>query len=121
MAGRNLADREKDIPRAEAILDEEIAGFLSWYGSLAVVPTVTSLRRRFERVREEEFDRALARFERVAPEDREKIRLLAQSMVRSLLRRPTAALKEESDPVRRVERAEAIRHVFGLEDEGDSE
>jgi len=54
---------------------------------------------------------------RVAPEDREKIRLLAQSMVRSLLRRPTSALKEESDPVRRVERAEAIRHVFGLEDE----
>ncbi|HET9796071.1 MAG TPA: glutamyl-tRNA reductase [Thermoanaerobaculia bacterium] len=121
MAARNLADREKDIPKAEAILEEELADFLSWYGSLAVVPTVTSLRRRFERVREEEFDRQLSRFERVAPEDREKIRLLAQSMVRSLLRRPTVALKEESDPVRRVERAEAIRHVFGLEDEGGSE
>ena len=121
ISARNLAGREKDIPKAEAILDEEIADFLSWYGSLAVVPTVTSLRRRFERVREEEFDRQLSRFERLSAEDREKIRLLAQSMVRTLLRRPTSALKEESDPVRRVERAEAIRHVFGLEDEGGSE
>ena len=118
MAARNLADREKDIPKAEEILREEMTDFLSWYGSLAVVPTVTSLRRRFERVREEEFDRQLSRFEKVAPEDREKIRLLAQSMVRSLLRHPTTALKEESDPVRRVERAEAIRHVFGLEEDG---
>ncbi len=117
MAARNLADREKDIPKAEAIVDEEMKDFLSWYGSLAVVPTLTSLRRRFERVREEEFDRQLTRFDGVAPEDREKIRLLAQSMVRSLLRKPTAALKEEPDPARRVERAEAIRHVFGLEDD----
>jgi len=59
----------------------------------------------------------LGRFDRVSPEDREKIRLLAQSMVRSLLRRPTAALKDEPDPARRVERAEAIRYVFGLENE----
>jgi len=70
-------------------------------------------------VREEEFDRQLSRFDRVPAEDREKIRLLAQSMVRSLLRHPTTALKEESDPVRRVERAEAIRHVFGLEDDAE--
>ena len=117
IAARNLADREKDVPRAESILEEEIADFLSWYGSLAVVPTLASLRRRFETVRAREFDDALAKLDRVAPEDREKIRLLAQSMVRTLLRRPTSALKDEPDPARRVERAEAIRHVFGLDEE----
>jgi len=115
IAARNVAERQSEIPRAETILEEEIADFLSWYGSLAIVPTLTSLRRRFESVREREFDANLARFERVSPEDREKIRLLAQSMVRSLLRHPTAALKDEPDPARRVERAEAVRHVFGLE------
>jgi glutamyl-tRNA reductase len=115
IAARNVAERQSEIPRAEAILEEEIADFLSWYGSLAIVPTLTSLRRRFESVREREFDANLARFDRVSPEDREKIRLLAQSMVRSLLRHPTAALKDEPDPARRVERAEAVRHVFGLE------
>jgi hypothetical protein len=40
-------------------------------------------------------------------------------MVRSLLRHPTSALKDEADPVRRVERAEAIRHVFRLDDEDE--
>jgi glutamyl-tRNA reductase len=119
MAARNRAGRERDIPKAESIVEEEMADFLSWYGSLAVVPTLTALRRRFETLREREFDSRLSRFERVSPEDQEEIRLLAQSMVRSLLRRPTSSLKEEPDPRRRVERAEAIRHVFGLE--GDEE
>lgn len=119
MAARNVAERQGEIPRAEAILEEEIADFLSWYGSLAIVPTLTSLRRRFESVREREFDANLARFDSVSPEDREKIRLLAQSMVRSLLRHPTSALKDEPDPARRVERAEAVRHVFGLESEDE--
>jgi glutamyl-tRNA reductase len=119
IAARNFAERQSEIPRAEAILEEEIADFLSWYGSLAIVPTLTSLRRRFESIREREFDANLARFERVSPGDREKIRLLAQSMVRSLLRHPTAALKDEPDPARRVERAEAVRHVFGLESEDE--
>ena len=117
MAARNLAERAGEIPRAEAIVEDEIGDFLGWYGALAVVPTVAALRRRFEAIREREFDAELERLDRVAPADRERIRLLARSMVRSLLRRPTAALKEEDDPSRRVERAEAIRHVFGLDED----
>lgn len=98
-----------------AILEEELQDFTAWYGSLAVVPTITALRRKFEAIREAEFDRSLERLSHLSPGDREKIRLMAQSMVRSLLRRPTEALKETDDPTRRLERAEAAQYLFDLD------
>ncbi len=116
IAARNRSEREKEIPRAEAIVDEEVRDFLSWYAALAVVPTVTALRAEFERIREESFDREIARLDGLPSEQKEKIRQLAQSMVRKLLSRPTTALKDEEDPAMRIGRAEAIRHVFGLDD-----
>ncbi len=67
IAARNRSEREKEIPRAEKIVEEEVSDFLSWYGSLAVVPTVTALRAEFERIREESFDRELARLEAIPP------------------------------------------------------
>jgi glutamyl-tRNA reductase len=117
IAERNRRERESEVPRAEEILREEVSDFLAWYGSLAVVPTLTALRQRFETLREREFDAALERLPGLAPADRESVRRLAASLVKTLLRRPTAALKDEEDPARRIERAESIRHVFGLDEE----
>jgi glutamyl-tRNA reductase len=116
IADSNRRERERDIPAAESIVEEALGDFHTWLGALAVVPTLTALRRRFETVRAEEFDAPLARLAHLDDSDRERIRLIAQSMVRSLLRQPTDALKEEPDPYRRLDRAEAVRHLFGLDD-----
>ena len=116
IASRNRSERETEIPRAEAIVDEEVRDFLAWFGSLAVVPTVTALRAEFERIREESFDREIEGLDGFTPDQREKVRRLAQSMVRKLLSRPTTALKDEENPAVRIDRAEAIRHLFGLDD-----
>jgi len=115
IAERNRQERQREVIPAMEILEEELQDFLAWFGSLAVVPTITALRRKFETIREAEFDRSLEKLSHLAPADREKIRLMAQSMVRSLLRRPTEALKEEADPTRRLERAEAAQYLFDLD------
>ncbi len=115
IAERNRQERQREVVPAMAILEEELEDFLAWFGSLAVVPTIAALRRKFESIREAEFDRSLEKLNNLSPADREKIRLMAQSMVRSLLRRPTEALKEEKDPARRLERAEAAQVLFDLD------
>ena len=115
IAERNRQERQKEIGPALEILEEELQEFLSWFGSLAVVPTVASLRRKFEGIRESDFDRQLEKMTHISGGDREKIRLMAQSMVRSLLRHPTEAIKDEPDPGRRLDRAEAVRHLFDLD------
>jgi len=115
IAERNRQERQKELGPALEILEEELEEFLSWFGSLAVVPTVASLRQKFESIREADFDRHLEKMTHIAEADREKIRLMAQAMVKSLLRRPTEAMKDEPDPGRRLDRAEAARHLFDLD------
>lgn len=115
IAERNRQEREKELGPALEILEEELEEFLAWFGSLAVVPTVASLRQKFESIREADFDRHLEKMTHIAEADREKIRLMAQAMVKSLLRRPTEAMKDEPDPGRRLDRAEAARHLFDLD------
>ena len=114
-AERNRQERQKEIIPAQEIIEEELDEFMSWFGSLAVVPTVASLRQKFESIRQEDFDRKLELMTHISEGDREKIRLMAQSMVRSLLRHPTEAMKDEPDIGRRLDRAEAARHLFGLD------
>jgi len=115
IAERNRQERQKEVGPALAILEEELEEFLAWFGSLAVIPTLTSLRQHFESVREAEFDREIGKMAHLSEGDQEKIRRIAASMVRSLLRNPTEALKDEPDASRRMDRAEAARHLFGLD------
>lgn len=116
IADRNRREREKEVPVAENILDQEVADFLSWYGALAVVPTLTALRGRFEEIREGAFDSVIRDMHHLSEADRQKILQAGRSLVRTLLRHPTDALKAESNAARRIDRAEAVRHVFGLDE-----
>jgi glutamyl-tRNA reductase len=110
IATENRRRRAREIPRAEGILEEELERFFSWYGNLSVIPTVTDLKRRLEEIRDGELGRLTA-------EDRERLRPLADSMVAKLLHEPMRRLKSEADPARKLDRAEAIRHLFDLDRE----
>jgi glutamyl-tRNA reductase len=115
IAERNRQERQNEIAPAMAILEEEIEKFFAWFGSLAVVPTLTSLRQKFDAIREVEFDRRLDQLSHIPEGDREKIRAMAQSLVKALLRQPTDAIKDEPDAARRLDRAEVARHLFDLD------
>ncbi len=119
IAERNRQERQTEIGPAMVILEEEIDKFFSWFGSLAVVPTLASLRLKFDAIREAEFDQRLKQLTHLPEGDREKIRLMAQSMVRALLRGPIDAIKDEPDPGRRLDRAEVARHLFDLDVGGE--
>jgi glutamyl-tRNA reductase len=102
------------VPRAESILEEELGRFLSWYGNLSVVPTVTDLKRRLEALRDGELAR-------LPDAERERMRPIADSIVAKLLHEPMRRLKSEEDPSRKLERVEAIRHLFDLDRRMDGE
>ncbi len=107
-AEENRRRRAREIPRAEAILEEELRGFLAWFGNLSVVPTVTDLRRKIEEIRDHELARAPAA-------ERERLRAFADGLAARLLHEPMRRLKSEPDAGRKLERAEAIRHLFDLD------
>ena len=110
VAAQNRRRRASEVPRAQAIIEEELDRFLGWLGNLAVVPTVTDLKRRLEEIRDGELAR-------LPSADRERVRPIADSLVAKLLHEPMRRLKTEADPARKLDRVEAVRHLFGLDKE----
>ncbi len=109
VAEENRRRRAREVPRAEAILEEELARFTAWFGNLAVVPTLTDLQRRLADLRDREL-------ERLPPADRERFRAFADSISGKLLHEPLRRLKSEPDASRKLDRVEAIRHLFDLDE-----
>jgi glutamyl-tRNA reductase len=110
---RTLARRAAEVPRVEAILDEEMARFEAWQWALDAAPVVRDLRDHFERVRLEEFERALAN---ASDEERARAERLTRALVNRLLHVPTVRLKN-LDPAsdEGAGRLRAARELFALE------
>ena len=110
VAEENRARRAKDVPVAEAIVEEELGNFLSWLGNLSVSPTIVDLLKRIDELREYELAR-------VPEADRERLRVSLEAFAARMLHEPLRRLKSEADPERKVERVEAVRHLFDLDRE----
>jgi glutamyl-tRNA reductase len=111
----SLASRQSEVPRAEALVNEETAAFLRW---LAVIPVVGELHRRAESIRQQEVDRALHFLQDADPLVVAQIERLSQSLVRKLLHEPTARLRHEADYACLETYMIAITSLFDLPDAG---
>jgi glutamyl-tRNA reductase len=110
VARDNRARRAQEVPDAEKIVDEEMENYLAWLSNLSVVPTVTHLRRRLEELRDLELERAPAA-------ERERLRGLLDAFSARILHEPMRRMKAEPDPARKLDRVEAVRHLFDLDRE----
>jgi glutamyl-tRNA reductase len=112
VVAETLADRGREAERAEKIVTEEAARFRAWQASLDVVPAIASLRAHAEEIRAAELDKAkLSGAERRAAES------VTAAVLNKLLHLPTIRMKQAAAAADGVIYAEAVRHLFGLEDE----
>ncbi|MDQ3670286.1 MAG: glutamyl-tRNA reductase, partial [Actinomycetota bacterium] len=101
---------------AERIAAEEAARFAEWQRSLEVVPAIAALRRRAEEIRLAELARREGRLRALSEPERQAVDVITTQIVNKLLHVPTVRLKEAvRDPHARPY-AEALRHLFALEE-----
>lgn len=110
----NLEQRRREIPRVQAIIQAEVADFMSWFRSLDVVPTIVDLRRHVERIRETELKRAMQRLGHLSEQEQNVILALSQRLVNKILHQPTVRLKQHANGREAYRYAEALRDLFGL-------
>jgi glutamyl-tRNA reductase len=113
----SVAGRREEAVRAEAIAAEESDRFREWHLSLDVVPAIASLRALAESIREEELARAEGRLGSLSPSQRRAVESLTAQIVNKLLHPPTVRMKEAAAAADGVLYADAIRHLFALEDD----
>ena len=112
----SVAGRREESVRAEAIVVEEASRFREWQLSLDVVPAIASLRALAESIREAELARAESRLGSLSPSQRRAVESLTAQIVNKLLHLPTVRMKEAAVAADGAAYADAIRHLFALED-----
>ena len=113
----NLRNRMEEAEKAETIISEEIINFTNWLNTLEVVPTIVSLKKKSKKVIEEEIEKSLSWTRNLTEEEREKIRILASSIVNKILHDPITSLKEESQNSGADPYVAAIKKLFRLEED----
>jgi glutamyl-tRNA reductase len=111
-----VAGRREEAVRAEAIVSEEAQRFRDWQLSLDVVPAIASLRALAESIRMDELARAEGRLGSLSPSQRRAVESLTAQIVNKLLHPPTVRMKEAAAAADGVLYADAIRHLFALDD-----
>ncbi|MCC7142098.1 MAG: glutamyl-tRNA reductase [Candidatus Eisenbacteria bacterium] len=105
----NLSRRQREIPKVESIVEEELQSYARWLASRSAGSVIVELRERFETVRRSEVER-MARGASAA--EQEMIERLTRGIVNKLLHAPTSHLRNggASDP----DTVELVRQLFQL-------
>jgi glutamyl-tRNA reductase len=112
VVSETLAGRRREAERAEAIVAAEAERFREWQAALDVVPAIASLRARAEEIRAAELSRA-----KLSDAERRAAESVTAAVLNKLLHLPTIRMKEAAAAADGVLYADAVRHLFGLEDE----
>src|SRR4051794_18364791 len=112
VVAETLAGRRAEAERAEQLVAEEAERFRSWRASLDVVPAIASLRARAEEIRATELAKV-----RVSDDERRTLESVTAQILNKLLHLPTVRMKEAAVSADGAAYADAVRHLFGLEEE----
>jgi len=113
----NRAERLREATRAEHIIAAEALKFEGWLRTLEVVPTIVSLRRKAEEIRQTEITRTCGQTRSLSEEHLEAIDVLTQSIVNKLLHDPILYLKRTSARTKKDFYLDVARRLFSLDEE----
>jgi glutamyl-tRNA reductase len=112
VVAETLAGRRSEAEQAERLVVEEAARFREWQASLEVVPAISSLRAHAEEIRAAE----LAKLGELPEHERRTIESVTAQILNKLLHQPTVRMKQAAMAAEGAAYAEAVRHLFGLEE-----
>lgn len=110
-----VAARRREVPRALAIIDEEVAAFEDRLLELAMRPVVADFRRQAERIRREQLARTMHFLgDEVDEEVAAQFEHLSRSLVNRLLHAPTNRLRAAAGEAEAEAYAATIRELFEI-------
>ncbi len=113
---RNRADRDKELPTARQIVDEETVRFLADWHHRTTGPVLRQLRRDWERSKEEEMRRLLNKLPGLDERSRDEIRQSFDRLLNKLLHPPMESLRDESRHGIPQALVEALAKLFQLKE-----
>lgn len=103
--------REEEVPLVKKIIEQELSDYKLWMNEQRVVPTIKALTRKFETIREEEFDFFK---NKITSDDQEKIENLTRRIVNKIAAYSIEHLRDHHE---REDVARMVADMFKLESE----
>lgn len=113
VADANMKARREEIAHSIELVEQGVEQFMRWMNSLAAEPTIVSMTREADAIRERELAKTFANLPDLTDKQREEIEALARRITKSMLHRPISQLKQEvakddAQPVLHL-----VRRLFG--------
>jgi glutamyl-tRNA reductase len=112
VVGETLAGRRAEAERGERLAAQEVERYRAWRASLDVVPAIASLRALAEQIRSAELAKV-----RVSDDERRTLESVTAQILNKLLHLPTVRMKEAAVTSDGALYADAVRHLFGLDED----
>jgi glutamyl-tRNA reductase len=112
----NRKSRQRDLPRALAIVDEEARRFMGDMHHRTTAPVIEQLRAGWTETGEAELDRLCRRLPHLAEADRGEIRQAFDRYAAKMLHPPLASLRSESHSGPPHGLLDALKRLFNLQD-----
>lgn len=109
----NIKGREKEGQKAEKIISEEVLQFSHW---LEIMPAISSLRKRAEKVRKQKMQKALCHLSNISAKEKDTIDMLTSAIVNKILHVPITNIKKETKSSNAHEHLKAFRRLFSLDE-----
>lgn len=113
---RNRKERDRELPAALRIIEQETARFLGDISTRAVGPVIQQLREGWQKPKEEELERLLHKLPNLDDRAKEEIRQSFDRLVNKLLHPPLASLRDESRKGVPRTLLDALARLFQLKD-----
>src|SRR5574337_387294 len=114
---QNKKAREQEIPRAEALINEQLGKFEGWQASVHAVTLLNELRAKLHRKRSEFLRDRLDQMPQLSPDDRERVARLTEELLEHVLLEPAERLRTGRELRRKLQSVEALLDLFGLDKE----
>jgi len=113
---RNRRQRDKELPAATRIIEQETGRFMAELHHRAIGPTIRRLREGWQRPKEDELNRLLNKLPELDERDREEIRRSFDRLLNKLLHPPLESLRDESRHGIPHVLLDALSRLFQLKD-----
>ena len=108
MTDNTLFERQKEIPKAKAIIEEVVKDFTNWLGTRSFAPTVQALKQMMEKLEQQ----ALAQHQKKYPHLKsEEATLLSQHLIQKITNRVANHMRNSENT---AESVKTIQDVFNI-------
>lgn len=107
-------DREAEVEKVRAIVEEETARFMTYLRTQEALPLIKQLRAKFDQVHTSEWQRYSSKLAHLPEADREYVRKMLKSVVNKLTHDPIIRIKRYAADGTDKAKLDVARELFGL-------